>query len=149
MWDPRHLTTLQASTACYRDSFTLWRWSVLPVRYELWADCLDNVGSLTSLQASTACYRDSFTFFCVVFIVCNVSFIVYVALCVMFCLSMVCYFVWYVYFYVLSHIVVPLPPGKTTFAVQLNSNNVSYSKWSKAGKSFIVIAFQLCFRIYH
>jgi hypothetical protein len=27
----------EASTACYRDSFTLWRWSVLPVRYEL--DC--------------------------------------------------------------------------------------------------------------
>jgi hypothetical protein len=23
MWDPRHLTTLQASTACYRNSFTL------------------------------------------------------------------------------------------------------------------------------
>jgi hypothetical protein len=27
----------QASTACYGDSFTLWRRSVLPVRYEL--DC--------------------------------------------------------------------------------------------------------------
>jgi hypothetical protein len=37
MWDPQHLTTLQASTACYGDSFTLWRRSVLPVRYEL--DC--------------------------------------------------------------------------------------------------------------
>jgi hypothetical protein len=32
MWDPEHLTT-----ACYGDSFTLWRRSVLPVRYEL--DC--------------------------------------------------------------------------------------------------------------
>jgi hypothetical protein len=31
------LTTLQISTACYRESFTLWRRSVLPVRYEL--DC--------------------------------------------------------------------------------------------------------------
>jgi hypothetical protein len=31
------VTTLWASTACYRDSFTLWRRSVLPVRYEL--DC--------------------------------------------------------------------------------------------------------------
>jgi hypothetical protein len=37
LWDPKHLTTLQASTACYGDSFTLWRRSVLPVRYEL--DC--------------------------------------------------------------------------------------------------------------
>jgi hypothetical protein len=37
MWDPQYLTTLQASTACYGDSFTLWRRSVLPVRYEL--DC--------------------------------------------------------------------------------------------------------------
>jgi hypothetical protein len=37
MWDPLHLTTLWASTACYGDSFTLWRRSVLPVRYEL--DC--------------------------------------------------------------------------------------------------------------
>jgi hypothetical protein len=38
MWDPQHLTTLQASTACYEDSFTLWRRSVLPERYEL--DCM-------------------------------------------------------------------------------------------------------------
>jgi hypothetical protein len=35
MWDPQHLTTLKASTVCYGDSFTLWRRSVLPVRYEL------------------------------------------------------------------------------------------------------------------
>jgi hypothetical protein len=33
---------------------------------------------------------------CIVFIVCSVSFIVYVVLCAVFCLSMVCYFVWYV-----------------------------------------------------
>jgi hypothetical protein len=37
MWEPRRLTTLSASTTCYGDSFTLWRRSVLPVRYEL--DC--------------------------------------------------------------------------------------------------------------
>jgi hypothetical protein len=37
MWKPRRLTTLWASTACYGDSFTLWRRSVLPVRYAL--DC--------------------------------------------------------------------------------------------------------------
>jgi hypothetical protein len=37
IWDPRHIINLYASTACYRDSFTLWRRSVLPVRYEL--DC--------------------------------------------------------------------------------------------------------------
>jgi hypothetical protein len=36
-WDPQHLTTLQTSTACYGEGFTLWRRSVLPVRYEL--DC--------------------------------------------------------------------------------------------------------------
>jgi hypothetical protein len=34
MWNPYHLTTLLASTACYGDSFTLWRRSVIPVRYE-------------------------------------------------------------------------------------------------------------------
>jgi hypothetical protein len=37
LWEPRHLTTLWVSTVCYGDSFTLWRRSVLPVRYEL--DC--------------------------------------------------------------------------------------------------------------
>jgi hypothetical protein len=37
MWDPYHITTLWASNACCGDSFTLWRRSVLPVRYEL--DC--------------------------------------------------------------------------------------------------------------
>jgi hypothetical protein len=37
MWDRRHLTTLWVSTACYGDSFTLQRQSVVPVRYEL--DC--------------------------------------------------------------------------------------------------------------
>jgi hypothetical protein len=35
--DLQHLTNLQAYTACYVDNFTLWRQSVLPVRYEL--DC--------------------------------------------------------------------------------------------------------------
>jgi hypothetical protein len=42
-----------------------------------------------------------FTFhvwFCVVFIVSNVSFVTCVALCVVLCLSVVCYFGWYVYF---------------------------------------------------
>jgi hypothetical protein len=34
-----------------------------------------------------------FTFLCVVFIVCNVFFIVCVALCAVFCLSVVCHFV--------------------------------------------------------
>jgi hypothetical protein len=37
IWEPRHLTTLWASTACYGVSFTLWRRSVLLVWYEL--DC--------------------------------------------------------------------------------------------------------------
>jgi hypothetical protein len=61
---------------------------------------------------------------CVVFIVCNVSFIVCVALlCAVFYLSVMWYFVWYVYFRVLCLIGVPLPPGKTPFAVQLNNNN--------------------------
>jgi hypothetical protein len=57
--------------------------------------------------------------FRVVFIACNVSFIVCVSLCVVFCLSVLCYFVWYVYFCVLCFIVVPLPPGKNQFPVQL------------------------------
>jgi hypothetical protein len=50
--------------------------------------------------------------------VCNVSFIVCVTLCAVFCLSVVCYFVWYVYFCVLCLIVVPLPLSKNPFAVQ-------------------------------
>jgi hypothetical protein len=43
-----------------------------------------------------ACYADSFTFRAV-FIVCNVFFIACVALCAVFCLSVVCYFMWYVH----------------------------------------------------
>jgi hypothetical protein len=39
------------------------------------------------------------------------------------CLSVVCYFVRYVHFYVLCLIVVPLTPGKNPFAVQLNNYN--------------------------
>jgi hypothetical protein len=58
--------------------------------------------------------------FCVVFIVCNVSFVVCVALCAVICLSVVCYFVWYVYFGMLCLIVVPLPPGKYPLAAQWN-----------------------------
>jgi hypothetical protein len=73
--------------------------------------------------ASTACYRDSFTFYLVAFIVYSVSFIVCVALCAVFYFSVVCYFVWYVYFSVLCLIVVPLPSGKILFADQLNNNN--------------------------
>jgi hypothetical protein len=41
MWEPRHLTTLWASTACYRDSFTL-------PHCHLWADCREDVGASTS-----------------------------------------------------------------------------------------------------
>jgi hypothetical protein len=37
LWEPRCLRVLWAFTACYGDSFTLWRRSVLPVRYKL--DC--------------------------------------------------------------------------------------------------------------
>jgi hypothetical protein len=55
--------------------------------------------------------------------VCNVSFIVCVALCTVFCLSVVCHFVRYVYFSVLRLIVVPQPPGENRFAVQFNNNN--------------------------
>jgi hypothetical protein len=62
-------------------------------------------------------------FSCVVFILCNITFIVCVGLCAVFCLSVVYYFVWYVYFCVLCHIVVPLPPGKTHSQFQLNYNN--------------------------
>jgi hypothetical protein len=53
-----------------------------------------------------------------------VSFIVCVVMCAGFCLSVVCYFVGYVYSCVLCLIVVPLPEGKNPFAVQLNNNNL-------------------------
>jgi hypothetical protein len=35
---------------------------------------------------------------------------------------------WYGYFRVLCYIVVPLPPGKTPFAVQLHNNNNNNNK---------------------
>jgi hypothetical protein len=62
-----------------------------------------------------ACYGDSLTF-CIVFIVCNVSFIVCVALCAVFCLAVVCYFVSCVLLHYHCHRV------KTPFAVLLNNN---------------------------
>jgi hypothetical protein len=62
----------------------------------------------------TACYRDSFTFLCVVFIECNVSFIVCAASCAVFRLGVVFYFVWYKYFCVLYLIVVPIPRGRSS-----------------------------------
>jgi hypothetical protein len=58
---------------------------------------------------------------CVVFIVCNVSLIVYVTLCV-FCLSVVCYFVLCVFLCVVSYCST-VPPGKNQFEVQLTNNN--------------------------
>jgi hypothetical protein len=51
--------------------------------------------------------------FCVVFIVWNVSFNVRVALYAVFCLSVMCHFVWYVNFCVLCLIVVPLSQEHT------------------------------------
>jgi hypothetical protein len=56
-----------------------------------------------------------FFFFCISLIVCNVSFIVSVALCALFCFNVVCYSVIYVFF-VLHITVVTLPAGKP-FAV--------------------------------
>jgi hypothetical protein len=53
------------------------------------------------------------------FIVCSVSLIVWVVLWGVFCLSEVSYFVWYVFF-MFCLIVVPLPLGKPSFAIQLN-----------------------------
>jgi hypothetical protein len=67
MWEPRRLTTLQASTACTRnlpgskalparrtDNFTAICESIV---YEMWEP-----RRLTTLQASTACYKDTFIF---------------------------------------------------------------------------------------
>jgi hypothetical protein len=55
--------------------------------------------------------------------VCSVSFIAGVALCAVFCLSVVCYFVWYVQFCVVSYCSIQPPLGRNPFAVQLNNNN--------------------------
>jgi hypothetical protein len=59
-----------------------------------------------------------------VFIVCSVSFIVCVILWSVFCLSVVCYFVW-CFIYVLCLIVISLSPGKNTSAAKINSNSNS------------------------
>jgi hypothetical protein len=50
MWVPQHLTTLQASRACYGDSFTF-----------LFVDDV-HTSQETHLWVSTACYGDTFTF---------------------------------------------------------------------------------------
>jgi hypothetical protein len=90
----------------------------------LWANRLKKMKDtlhLTTLYAPMARYRDSFTFFvCVSYLLCVLC--PCVALCVVFCLSVV----WYVYVRVLCLIVVPLPTGKIPFAVQLNNSNVAY-----------------------
>jgi hypothetical protein len=83
---------------------------------------LISLSGFVSSQSSTACYRECFTCLCVVFIVCNMSFIVFIALCAVFCLSIVCNFVRYAYFCVLCLIVLPLRPAKIPFAVHLNNN---------------------------
>jgi hypothetical protein len=49
MWGPSYLTTLYASTACYRDSFTL-----------LYVDDV-RTAQETRLWTSTGCYRDIFS----------------------------------------------------------------------------------------
>jgi hypothetical protein len=66
--------------------------------------------------------------FCGVFIVCNLSFIVCVALCAVFYLSVVCYIVCYVNNCVLCLIAVPLSPGKISLVSQLNNNNNNNNK---------------------
>jgi hypothetical protein len=53
----------------------------------------------------------------------HVTFIIFVILCAVFCLSAVCYFVRGVLFSVMCVIVVPLPPDTNPFAVKINNNN--------------------------
>jgi hypothetical protein len=53
--------------------------------------------------------------------VCNVSFNFCVASYDVFCLRVMCYFVWYVYFCVLCLFSLSLPPGKSSFTVLLNN----------------------------
>jgi hypothetical protein len=79
------------------------------------------VGSPT--PQTTVCYWVSFIFFGLVFIKCDASFIVCVALGAVVSLSVFSYFVWLVYFCVLCLVVIPLPPGKVPFAGQSNNSN--------------------------
>jgi hypothetical protein len=60
MRERRHLTTLWAFTACYRDSFTFYPTYKLPSTFYL---CRREPRHLTTLWAFTFCYRDSFTFY--------------------------------------------------------------------------------------
>jgi hypothetical protein len=78
----------------------------------LWPDSMDNVGSSTShnLLGLHGLLRGELYFFSVL---CPLCPLLFVQLCVLLCLGVVCYFVWYVYI-----ILVPLPPGKHPFAVQ-------------------------------
>jgi hypothetical protein len=63
-----------------------------------------------------ACGGDNFTFFCVVFVVCNVSLIVCVALCAVLFERDVLFCMMSVFFCVVSYCLL-LPLGKNPFAV--------------------------------
>jgi hypothetical protein len=91
-------------------------------------------------------------FFCVEFIVCNVSFIVRVALCAVSYLSVMPYFVWYVYLYVMSYSSTTAK-GKNPFAIQIKkvaseiptnskSEFTTRRHWRTSGKSVRNIAFR-------
>jgi hypothetical protein len=59
MWDPQHLTTLQASIACYCNSFTLllfipFRRLVKPMAI-VWLEELDKKNNIDSIGTQTTC----------------------------------------------------------------------------------------------
>jgi hypothetical protein len=83
--------------------------------------CLFSI-NINLYHCSCNCICDSCNCICIVFIVCSVPFNACVVLCAVFCLSVMCYFVWCV-ICVLCLIVVSLPPAKSPFAVKLSNNN--------------------------
>jgi hypothetical protein len=76
-----------------------------------------------------------------VFIVCNVSFIVRVALCAVFCLSVVCYSTCYVKVCVFCLIAVTMPLGKNQVAFQLN-NNHNNNNWHDVARMIDALCYK-------
>jgi hypothetical protein len=119
MWDPQHLTTVQASITCYRDSFVL---LVILIIIILCVVCF--VWAWCGMCIFVCCVVLSVL--CCVVLCCvgyynrtySSYYSYYYSSCGVFCLGVV----WYVYFCVLCPIAVPRPPGGNLFAVQLNNH---------------------------
>lgn len=93
-----------------------------PVDWTMWSRPL----RFTALGASRTCYSDSFNFFLFCISLCLVCpLIVCVALCALFYFLSEVWFLCYICICVLCPTLVPLPPGKEPFAIQISINIIN------------------------